>query len=163
MARRKDAKIKQAKRRKENRAEEKSGRELFLEKVQNLMNIQKEKIAPSANGSEKMSEVILDFAEPLLLLSDDEEFGRKAIRVAILIWNISLLPKEKQEKALQEIYADFSRPDDPDYLAGIKTMINVLMERKRTHFPDNKRTIKDYQISGSGKNYRLDIVSTPSP
>jgi len=160
MARREDSKKKKREKRKKKGAEEKSGREIFLEKVQNLMNIQKEMIMDASNDLERISEVIQDFAEPLLLLREDDKFTKKAISVAIMIWNISLLPKEKQEEALQEITSGFSKSDDPDYLTRMMSIFDILIERKKNYFTNYKKLIVDYQISGAGNNLRINVVST---
>jgi len=162
MTRKKHAK-KKRKEKKRKRIKEKSGQKCLLEKVQKSLNIPKERIITTPNDVDKMSDVIQDFAKPLLLLKDDEEFQRKALRVAILVWNISLFPKQKQEKALQEICSDFSKPDDPNYIESIKTIVNALIERKRKNYPNHKKVITDFQISGSGKSRRLNVVSTPYP
>ena len=55
------------------------------------------------NKPVKMSEVILDFAKPLLHLARDFDEQEKAVKLAILAWNSSLLPGKELQKSLDKI------------------------------------------------------------
>jgi hypothetical protein len=111
---------------------------------------------------EKMSEVLLDFARPLLELSDDDDFDN-VIALAAACWNTALLPQEKQEtsiKGLIDIVSSGTRED----VQMVREIVRMLLERKRRYFPNNKRFIADYQISNSRSRRNLLVASIlPSP
>ncbi|MGD0887160.1 MAG: hypothetical protein ABSA46_20140 [Thermodesulfovibrionales bacterium] len=76
-----------------------------------------------------MSEVIMDYAEPLLNCSSEDEGSKgKAISIAIMCWNLSLLPQDvrKEEKgkilnSLPNINAkDFN---DAEYVNDFETLL----------------------------------------
>ena len=131
MTRKKSDKKRRKQKQKKNSPKGKSGRELLKEKVQKDWNIPKEKIVTSQKGVEKMSEVILEFAEPLLDACEDDASSEKAISIAICVWNMSLLSKEKQEKAMKDIYVVFSETNDDEYLETLRQIVDMLIKRKR--------------------------------
>ncbi len=110
-----------------------------------------------------MSEVILDFAKPLLDECDDEESEKSAIGLAILIWNASLFPKKDRDKEIQKIISGTIPANDISDLAAMKHYVNMLLERKKKYYPNNKKFIVNYQFSVSRNSRRLDVASTLSP
>ncbi|MBW2149689.1 MAG: hypothetical protein JRI22_22070 [Deltaproteobacteria bacterium] len=167
MTEKKDAKRRKRERREKNRRKArlgkgKSGQALLLEKMKKSKYLPGAKFVIEPNGKEKMSEVVLDFAKPLLDECRDSDTEKKAISLAILVWNMSLLPENSRDQAIQKMYSDLLPSDDATDLATMMYCVDMLMERKRKYFPKNKRAIIDYQFSGSGKDRRLDVASTLS-
>jgi len=111
---------------------------------------------------EKMSETIMDFAEPMLSNLNDNETKKKVINVAILVWNAFVLPKKERNQTIKKLIFTLSPSDNKRDLAISKTIINALMQRRKKYFSYNKRVIIDYQFSGKGEDLRLDVVSTPA-
>jgi hypothetical protein len=87
-------------------------------------------IVVNPGDTEKMSDVILRFAEPLLDGADGS-VEKNVIRFAIGVWNASLLPPPAQAEALKSIVAILPEGD-----------------------------IVDYQITQSRDMLHLDVVST---
>ncbi len=83
--------------------------------------------------------------------------------MAILIWNLSLLPEENQDREIEQMCAELPGSVDAKASATLMDYAKFLLERKKKYYSDNKRAIVSYQISGSGKNRRLDVASTLSP
>ena len=165
--RKKDAKKRKRERREKNRRKArlgkgKSGQALFFEKMKKSKYLPGAKFVIEPNGKEKMSEVIFDFAKPLLDECRDSDTEKKAISLAILVWNVSLLPQKSRNHAIQKMHSNLLSSDDAADLATMMYYVDMLMERKRKYFPNNKRAIIDYQFSGSGKDRRLDVASTLS-
>ena len=115
---------------------------------------------------QKMSEVLLDFAAPLLESIDmsDRFVLKSAIQTDIFIWNYSIIDSGFQPKTLTGNTADsvknmvekqFCR--DP----MTRIMIATLLERKKTLYPDNNRMIVDFDMSWDkkGENMHLTILS----
>ena len=122
-----------------------------------------EKIIVKNKGLEKMSDLILDFAKPLLDICDDNETIKKAISIAIIVWNISLLPEKHHEKAIKKISLDLSPHGDATDVATIMSYVDMLMKRKKEYFPNNNRAIINYHISDLKEGIHLDVASTLSP
>ncbi len=108
-------------------------------------------------GTEKMSEVILRFAEPF---KDDDGLVSKAmLEIAIIIWNASFMPKDMQRKALEDV-VNVLPSDDSEARRELFLIVNMLLERKRQYFSNNKRMIMDYHITESAHSIHVDVVST---
>jgi len=104
----------------------------------------------------KMSEVILEFAEPLLNGIDDESL-QPAIGFAIACWNISFLPETEQHKMLNEAIDELSR--DQLVTLELERMAQLLLERKRTLFAHERRMAVNYEIVKEKDSCRLLVAS----
>ena len=110
-------------------------------------------ILTCGRAQEKMSEVIEDFAAPLLDIAHSPEEVKKALMIASFAWNYSLLKENGS--------ADVDR-DEPALLAdpAIRKILDTLVIRKRELYPDNRRAILDFQIMPNGSEYQFNVVST---
>ncbi|MDU9050716.1 MAG: hypothetical protein Q3M30_17855 [Candidatus Electrothrix sp. Rat3] len=106
-----------------------------------------------------MSDVIEKFAEPLLTDCRSDDEIKKSIQFAVVVWNLTMLPEDKQDKIIQELVEVLSPPGNIDQINQAKLEINSFINRKKEMFPNIQRTIIDYQFSGAGSNLRLDIAS----
>jgi hypothetical protein len=102
---------------------------------------------------QKMSEVIADFAGPWLDLAKTEEQHKHLLGLAILAWNSALLPEAQRWEGT-----------DPKFIEALgepgMRLVQEMIDRKLALCPDNKRSILDYEISGSGQDLRLNVVSS---
>ena len=100
-----------------------------------------------------MSEVIEDFAEPLLEGADTPDEFRKALTIAMIAWNYSLLDeaaRAEPDPTRAELMAD----------PLVRDMFEALIERKRQLYPDNRRAILDFQLIPNGTSHQFNVVST---
>lgn len=111
---------------------------------------------------EKMSAVILDFAQPYIeKYGDDFNKLYKLVSLAIMVWNISLLPEEDHKDAIEKMAAVFGEDDPEAKQAGI-LIIKSLLDRKRRLFADNKRVIMNYELTTlEDGTPNLTVMSTP--
>ncbi len=88
----------------------------------------------------KMSEVILDFAEPLLnTIDDDDELFEDAISFAVICWNASFLPEKERKKIVCSMVDEMAKSDVLLRL-GVQGDIRMLLEQfnaQFAHFPDD--------------------------
>jgi hypothetical protein len=105
-----------------------------------------------AGAAERMSEVLEDFAEPLLSVADSPEDTRRALVVAMAAWNYALL----REAADAEPDLDSTLLSDP----GARRVFEFLVARKQELYPDNKRAILDYQLIPNGTEYQFNVISS---
>jgi hypothetical protein len=106
----------------------------------------------------KMSEVIMDFAEPLLDPVEDGLAFENALTLAVICWNTSFLPEEEQRKMVREMVGEMAKSD---FLTRfeVENCINMLLGRKRTFFADERRLVLDYKIVEEKGRERLLVLS----
>jgi hypothetical protein len=108
----------------------------------------------------KMSDVLADFIKPYRGWADTEEAYRKLLTLAILAWNASFLPTEEQQAMIDNVI-DGGLPAATEELKnGLKQIVHMLMARKRAYFSAYRRNIIDYELTDTGKGYRLSVAST---
>lgn len=107
-----------------------------------------------------MSEVLLDFAQPLLDSVDNDTAFENAISIAVLCWNISFLPEKEQSKMLREIVDEIGKSDALTRLE-VEDCVKMLLERKKVLFADYRRMIINYKIVEEEGAERLLVMSTP--
>lgn len=163
MTTKKEAKKRKRVQRKKNKLKKESPQKRLLDKVKNSNDLPVSHVVVEPEGQVKMSEVILKFAEPLLDQCEGEESEKTAITLAILIWNLSLLPEKNQDREIEKMCSGLLGSNDARDYASVMDYATFLLERKKKYYSDNKRAIVNYQISGSGKNRRLDVASTFTP
>ena len=108
----------------------------------------------------KMSEALLDFAEPMLATIPDSSYFDDAIAFSALCWNLALLPSPERQVSLNET-VDAMAGSDLFRRIGIEQNIQMLLDRKKALFADNKRLIVDYEIVQEKSGPRLLVVSAP--
>jgi hypothetical protein len=107
-------------------------------------------------GEEKMSEVIMSFVEPYRDYARTYEELNKLIALAVVAWNAALLlPKNEWKEMVDKISSSFSPSDAEDF----RQIAEMLIERKRRYFSDDKRLILDYHLSESREGFHLSVAS----
>lgn len=109
----------------------------------------------SSAGTEKMSEVIEDFAQPLLEGVDSETEMHKALGFAIIAWNYSLAQGAgtELEPKLQALLRD----------PVLREVFDRLVARKQDLYPDNQRVVLDYQLFTRAGKFQFNVISTLPP
>jgi hypothetical protein len=158
MTAKKDKKTRRlARKRKVQRHTPFSGQQILLKRVRASQHFQNTQVMVNPAGTEKMSEVILRFAEPF-----KDEYGivsKAMLEIAIILWNASFMPSDMQSKAVEDVVNVLPR-DNTEARREMFFIANMLLERKKQHFSDNKRMIMDYHITESAHSIHLDVVST---
>jgi hypothetical protein len=114
----------------------------------------------SPPNTEKMSEIIVEYAAPLIDVAKRAEDQKKAISMAIAIWNISLLPEKNQLESLKEIENIISSSTKGDGFSKERQEIfSYLINRKKNLFQDINRFIQDYEFIETPAGFHLNIVS----
>ena len=113
--------------------ETRKGRKVFFEDYED------------GSDSVRMSEIIIDLAEPLLERARSYEEKRKVLEMAIVVWNISMLPKDKQKKLLldfgRSLFGNPSEENRPGF-----AMLAEMLHRRYAHFSRIRRFIVDYEL-----------------
>ncbi len=139
------------------RREMKKRRKAIKKKVQvrskTVRNIPTEYVPTS-----KLSEVVLDYAEPLINVAGENE--EKAIRFSVTLWNASLLQKHK---ALEIIEPSLDGMANGDQLLKEEfySMFEMMYNRKQKLFSNDKRFIVNYSLEENKEGFYLQVASTP--
>jgi len=97
--------------------------------------------------TEKMSDVIVAFAEPLLKDGMDPEQFRLAITLAATCWDLSLAPADERPALIEDmLHASAKSGASGD---EVRQIAERLIARKEALFPNDKRLITDYRVSGT--------------
>ena len=158
MTAKKDKKARRlARKRKAQRRTSSSGQQILLNRVRASQHFQNTQVMVNPTGIEKMSEVILRFAEPFK--DHDGLVPRAMLEIAIIIWNASFMPSNMQRKALEDV-VNVLPSDNTEARREMFFIAHMLLERKKQYFSDNQRMIMDYHITESAHSIHVDVVST---
>jgi hypothetical protein len=108
----------------------------------------------------KLSEVVLEFAEPLTNAVEGTEGEEKAIMMSVILWNASLLPKQKALESIKPALDDMANGDQV-LTSEFHSMFDMMYERKQNHFSTDKRFIIEYSLEKNREGFYLQVASTP--
>jgi len=113
-------------------------------------------------GIRKMSEIIWEYAEDLLEFSSTPEEMKKSISLAISAWNLSLISGDDREKAMDTLIRDTMKIEkNSKEWENIQNLLQMLIEKKITNYPEVDRFIFDYDlIQLSKKDFHLNVISS---
>lgn len=142
---------------------DRSARDMFIDKMKDSPEYAKTVVFNEPPGVEKMSEVLMEYAEPLTtpLPAHDDKAFRNAIGVAAMCWNAALSPKELRKEGLNQFVS--SRANEMLPAAELREILNFMVERKNRFFRNNKRWILDYSVTCTKKDRHVQIASTLEP
>ena len=146
-----------ARKRKAQRRTSPTGQQVLLNRVRASQHFPNAQVIMNPAGTEKMSEVIIRFAEPFK--DQDGCVPRAMLEIAIILWNASFMPSDMQRKAVEDIVNVFPS-DDSKARREMLLTAHMLLERKKHYFAHNKRMIMDYHITESAHSIHLDVMST---
>ena len=135
-------------------------REQLMQKTKDQMGCSKIEFRIESPGKAKMSQTIIDFAQPLLEVSKNKDDERKALILAIAIWNLSLQPQDILFKYKNEIKRNLYKTDEMNKLSEPdEDVLNYMIERKNWLFENIKRMVVDYELIDTPKGLHLNVVS----
>ena len=122
--------------------------------------LQGHKVVVEPRGVAKMSEVLEAFVEPYLALADTEDAYGKLLMLAWVAWNASFLTEEEQSEMVDDITSEAMPSATREEREDFRELVSTLVERKRAHFSEYTRRIIDFELTDTGKDYHLSVVST---
>jgi len=121
-------------------------------------NLPKDVVITTNTQKEKMSEVFLEFAEPLTEKCEDDKTFYNALQICAIAWNSSFLSPEERNKLIDESFNKYINDNNEREIA--KEILSKMLERKEKKFPDIKRMILDFQISYKDGQQHLNVISS---
>ncbi len=109
----------------------------------------------------KMSEVILDLADPLL---DGDVSNPKEvdfiIQLTIAAWNKAMFPADRQAAMEKEIIDILVPPDGKaEKIGTVIQALEIVDDRRKKLFPNLRRFVGDYDLQVSGGRVALNVIS----
>jgi hypothetical protein len=111
-------------------------------------------------GLDVMSHIILDFAGPLLETCNDEASEKKAISLAIYVWNATLLSEQECRQTLEAYLAQCQKIMPAEELNTLSGYIDRLVQTKQVRFADNRKKITNCTFGDFGGNRHIEIGYT---
>jgi hypothetical protein len=111
-------------------------------------------------GMEVMSQVILDFAAPLLETCHDEASERKAISLAIYVWNTALLPEQECRRTLDAYLAEYQKVVPPEELRTLSGYIDQLVQTRKRRYAHNQKKITNCTFGDFGADRHIEVGYT---
>lgn len=112
----------------------------------------------------KMSKVLEAFVEPYVDLTKSLDELRSLFMIAILAWNIALLPEDQQQAAVEDlvrkaITAEGEETEESQ--EDLKGMLYELIARKEMLFAEYRRLILNFELVETRDQYHLTVLSSP--
>jgi hypothetical protein len=105
-------------------------------------------------GFEKMSKILLDFAQPLLETAENKDQYREGLLIAIIAWNLTCLPEAERMKNLNEHVLKALGEDGA-------SIVRLFVQRKLALYPDIQRHILDFELVDQGNGRaNLNVISS---
>jgi len=105
-----------------------------------------------------MSEIMQQFIEPFLESVATADDLRNLVALASIAWNVTLLPPERRQAALDEMLAALP----PGLRTGAEAPVQVMMDRKFQHFAEFKRPVLRFNVQTlEDGNFYLQIAALP--
>jgi hypothetical protein len=107
-----------------------------------------------------MSHVIWDFAGPLLKTCNDEAAERKAVSLAIFVWNATLLPEQERTQTLETYLSECGKVLPSEELKTLSGYVDQLVDSKKTRFAHNRKKITNCTFGNFGDNRHIEVGYT---
>lgn len=111
-------------------------------------------------GEDSMSSTLLAFADPALEASTNAASYRSALTLAVLAWNISLLPESKQQTIVDSRLAPLMELYNDRDKATVKQIVEMLIHRRLNEFPKHLDFIVGFDLDEDVDPPRLSVTTS---
>lgn len=131
-------------------------------KATELIPEQDDDLAPKEDTDriDVMSQIIFDFATPLLQTCQDDAAEKNAVGLAIFVWNATLLPEDEQKKTLDGYLDNCKHTLPPEQFETLSGIIDELVETKRSRYPDIRNKITNCTFGDHGQGRHIEVGYT---
>jgi RNA binding exosome subunit len=144
-----------------SQAAQRKGQEELRQRAQNgFLGDQVKQIVVDPKGVQKMSEVLEEFVEPYLPSAQGHQQTKALFAMAIVAWNISLLPDAEQRSHLENVSQKVAESSGSQDCADIREELQRMVDRRKKYFSYCNRRILDFELTESADDYHLSVIST---
>lgn len=111
-------------------------------------------------GIAKMSEILEKFIDPYKETTQDFAEVECLLSMAVIAWNIALLPKVKRKDAIEHMLSEIASGPDQEIREDLQNLFDELIERKDNYFSAHDRFISNFDLKERGSGYFLSVAST---
>lgn len=113
----------------------------------------KERLSP--NYSRKISDILFEFVQEIAPADSPPEVLEGAVTLAVLLWNVPLLPEADQSESLDRIRELLARQGRLE----LQTEITRLLELRKSRYGTDRRFVVDSRLEYEKKGPRLSVAS----
>lgn len=108
------------------------------------------------SGVRKLSEVLMEFVGEIVPEdASEEEFGQ-SVELAVVLWNLAILPEDARGEMLWRMGQRASRADDPFFTGRLHELVDF----RRRRYGDDRRLVVDFRIENGKRGRMLWVTST---
>jgi hypothetical protein len=113
------------------------------------------------NGN-KLSDVINEFAEPLLEKCSSFREQEKMLSLSILVWNMCVTPQEVADNIKKDLHEKICK-GDKQTIKDMEEILQYLIVRKNSLYKDDKRFVISYNITKIKDGLHLEVAYPHTP
>jgi hypothetical protein len=110
---------------------------------------------PGPHYARTLSEVLGEFVGEIAPEDANDEEFEQSVRMAVILWNLALLPAEQQGETLWRMQEQATGGHDPMFTARL----HELFDLRRGRFGSDRRLVMDCRIEVGTKGRRLVVAS----
>jgi len=110
----------------------------------------------------KISQMIWEYAGDFIRIGGTPEYRQSLLNAACSAWNIACDPPERRKASLDRYMVEYRRHNaqaDEAQMAGVRSDMEKLVEKKLEMFPTDLRQIVGARIVRSGGKDRIEVAS----
>ncbi len=129
------------------------------------MRRKKQKRQPASSqvsGTPKISQGVWEYAGDFIRMGKTLEDRQSLLNAACSAWNIACEPPEQRKASLDHYMVEYRRCNvaaDAAEMAGVRSNMEKLLDKKLEMFPTDLRQIVGAQIVKVGDQERIDVAS----
>src|SRR5437667_4288775 len=139
-----------ASRAKRRRMQQTAAQQALVDRVQRSLPDERLKVVKRRTGR-KVSEILKEFAKPWLDEARNDDQRKTLIGMVVLAWNMAAFPEPERWEGVSTQFAENLR--EP-----ARAILKEMIARKLALYPEETRSILDYEITGGGDNMRVEVV-----
>ena len=112
-----------------------------------------------SQGIKKLSDMIINFAGDFIGLARTLQEKQAYLNIACSAWNISILPKQEQEKAIEDFGMELQKMNPKGDIDAVKDEFMLLIEKKLRIYPNEKRIIATAEFVDNNGDEKIRIGS----
>ncbi len=124
---------------------------------------QKKPVNLSKKTDANVSEAIVSITNSFI--EENPEFAeldfKQIVQFSVVAWNMSLFQEMSREELYVKIAKILSKDVGTEVIGSFVSMVELLMDKKKKHYPDVNRLIKKHKVREINGDMRLDVKSSP--
>jgi hypothetical protein len=132
----------------------------FKQKQENRLRATHGSFGKPPKNLRKLSQVLLEFAEPILEEAEDFEDCQFFFSMAVIAWNLSLLPAKAQEEFFKgnPFLDNPLNAEDVEMANQLTETIKMMIASKLSRFGKDPRLVEDYQLTENEGDLHLSVA-----